>query len=313
MAKKNNLMMAGASIAKRNGRYIFWFYLLNVFLAWSGAVAFKVQAESVMDHSLYADKVLHGFDLVTLIELISRPEFGPLNSAVMPAVYFGILFCLLNFVFMPGVLAGYAATGRLTREDFFRACGRNLWRFVRLLLFFILIGGAVFGILSGTRVGLAKAADTTSNERLPFFVQITGLAITLLVMTAIRAWFDLAEAEVVVQDQGIVRRTVAAGFHSMRRSLGRLVGTYVLIRVISLIAIALGLWIWLVAVPPDSVLAAFVVGQLIAFVTLAARFWQRACGVEFFLGSLAVPAVEPVSVPSVSVPPVPMVEGGAQI
>jgi hypothetical protein len=309
MSERKNLLLAGASIARRNCRYIFWFYLLNVVLAWLGAVAFRMQAGSVMDHSLYSDKVLHGFDVATFVELLARPEFGPVQSSVMPALYFAVLFCVMSVVFMPGVLAGYAADSRLPRDEFFRACGRNLWRFVRVMLFFLLIAAPVFGLLTGARIGLAKAADKASNERLPFYVQITGLVITFLVMTAIRAWFDLAQTEVVVRDQGRVRRSVASGFRAVRGHLGRLVGTYVLIRILAAIVVVLGVWIWAAFVPSASILRAFFVSQLVLFVVLAARFWQRACGVEFFLAVVEKPAEEPAPLPAPVPPAVPIVEG----
>jgi hypothetical protein len=246
--------------------------------------------------------------------LLSRPEFGPVQSSLMPALYFVVVFCVMSIVFMPGVLAGYAADSRLPRDEFFRACGRNLWRFVRLILFWLLVAVPVFGILTGARIGLAKAAERTSNERLPFLVNLTGFVIIFLVMTAIRAWFDLSQTEVVVRDQGIVRRSVAAGFRGMRRNLGRLVGTYVLIRILAAIPVVLGVWVWGAIVPSSSVLRAFLVSQFILFVVLAARFWQRACAVALLLDSLAEPVPETPPLSPITPPAVPAIEGsGAQI
>ena len=68
-----------------------------------------------------------------------------MNSMTMPALYFAFLFFLATAVFLPGVFAGYASTYRLPREDFFRACGRNLWRFIRIMI----IAGIVMGIVAG--------------------------------------------------------------------------------------------------------------------------------------------------------------------
>lgn len=76
MAYNLNLISNGASILGRTKRYIIWFFLLNLALAWFGASAFKVHAARIMDHSLYADKVLHGMDLEVVGELLNRPELG---------------------------------------------------------------------------------------------------------------------------------------------------------------------------------------------------------------------------------------------
>ncbi len=132
MNENKSLVSAGAAIAQRNKRYIVWFYLLNLAFAHFGASAFSEAAHSILDHSLYADKLLHGFNLGVFTEMLARPEFGTLRSATHPAMMFAVVFFLASLVFMPGVLLGYASDHRLPRDEFFRACGRNVWRFVRL-------------------------------------------------------------------------------------------------------------------------------------------------------------------------------------
>src|SRR6266853_307696 len=134
MSNGKGLVSNGLGMVLRNKRYIGWLYLLNVLLALFGTVAFVNQAGTVLDHSLHADRLLHGFDLAALVEMLMRPEFGPTIASRLPAMLFALLFMFSTALFLPGVLQGYASTYRLPREDFFRACGRNLWRFIRLLL-----------------------------------------------------------------------------------------------------------------------------------------------------------------------------------
>jgi hypothetical protein len=147
MSENGNLVSAGAEIAGRNKRYVIWFYLLNLILAHFGAAAFSRQAHSVLDRSLYADKLLHGFNAGVFIELLARPEFGPLASSTAPAMMFAVLFFVASLLFMPGVLLGYASDHRVSRAEFYRVCGLNVWRFVRLSLFFVVIAGVIAGIL----------------------------------------------------------------------------------------------------------------------------------------------------------------------
>lgn len=302
MNERVNLISAGAGIAGRNKRYVVWFYLLNLVLAWFGATAFSRQAHAILDSSLYSDKLLHGFDVAVLAETLARPEFGPLASATAPAMMFVVLFFLATLLFMPGVLLGYASDHGLSREEFFRACGRNLWRFVRLFLFFAIIAGLASGILFGVRAGLVKAAESTLYERLPFFTRLMGTTIIFLILTAIRIWFDLAQTDVVLRDRRAVRQSVSAGFRSMRQNLWRLLASYVAIAIIALAALVAGILLWHAIVPPASVLGAFIISQAILFLLLAARFWQRAAAVAFYLRAAAEPVLEMEPMPVIATP-----------
>jgi hypothetical protein len=292
MNENTNLVSMGAGIAARNKRYIVWFYLLNLIFAYFGAAAFSKHAHGILNHSLQADKLLHGFNLGVFVELLARPEFGPLSSSTAPAMLFAVLFLLVSFLFMPGVLLGYASDHRLPRDEFYRASGQNLWRFVRLFLFFTVIAGILAGTLFGVQNALADAADKTSNERLPFFIQIAGTTIVFLVLTVIRIWFDLAQTDVVLRDQNAVHKSVAGGFRKTRRNLGRLLGSYVAIALAAFAVLAGGILLWHAIVPPVSVVGAFIVGQATLFLLLAARFWQRATAVAFYIRELAEPVEE---------------------
>jgi hypothetical protein len=306
MNEHMNLVSAGAAITRRNKRYVVWFYLLNLLFAHFGAQSFSNQAHKILDHSLYADKLLHGFNLSVFGELLARPEFGAMSGAARPSMIFAVLFFLASLVFMPGVLLGYASDHRLPRDEFYRVCGRNVWRFVRLFLFFAVIAGAIGGVLSGVLNALVTAADKTSNERLPFFTQLGGLVIILLVLTVIRIWFDLAQTEVVLRDQPAVRKAIASGFRRTRRNLGRLLGSYVVIAIVALAVLAAGILLWHWIVPPSSVLGAFLIGQAIMLLLLAMRFWQRATAVAFYVREMSAPfAEEERRIPAFATPVVP--------
>jgi hypothetical protein len=292
MSEHTNLVSAGAGIAGRNKRYVVWFYLLNLAFAHFGAASFNDQAHGILDHSLHADTLLHGFNLGVFTEMLARPEFGTLPGATHPAMMFAVIFFLASLLFMPGVLLGYASDHGLPRDEFYRACGRNVWRFVRLFLFFTIIAGIIGGILFGALNALLAAADKTSRERLPFFIQLLGTVIILLVLTAIRIWFDVAQTDVVLRDQPAVRKSVAAGFLMTRRNLGQLLASYVVIAIVGLAVLVVGILLWHAIVPPSSVLGAFIIGQATLLLLLGARFWQRATAVAFYVREISEPVVE---------------------
>jgi hypothetical protein len=311
MAESQGLLSSGWSMVGRNKRYIVWFYVLNVALGLSGTAAFSNQAHEMLDHSLVAERLVKGFDAGVFVEMLSRPEFGSTKTSGAPAIDFALLFFLLTALFLPGVLQGYGSTYRLPREDFFRACGRNLWRFIRLMIVafivFLIVGIPLFGI----RGALVTSADKSTNELLQVYVSFIGLAVIFLVMATLRIWFDLAQADVVLSDQRAVRRSIAKGFRHTWRSLGRLLGSYVATTIVALVILAGGLWFWMKFIPPAGITRAILFSQLLLFLLLIPRFWQRGVAVTYYLQNMVEPIPVQLFTPAPVVAQVVVVEPAA--
>jgi hypothetical protein len=291
MNKDEGLLSSGLGMVLRNKRYIVWFYVLNIFLGLFGTVVFVNQVGSILDHSLQSDRLLHGFSLGTLIEMFSRPEFGPTVASRAPAMFFALLFLVATAMFLPGVLQGYASNYRLPRDDFFRTCGRNLWRFIRLMI----VAGIVMGMAASALFGLhgvleRKAAESTNELLLPE-VRIVGLFLIFLVMATLRIWFDLAEVDIVLNDQRAVRKSIAAGFRHTFRSLGRLLGSYLVATIGAAFVLSVGLLLWMKSVAPESVVGALVISQLTLLLLLIPRFWQRGVAVSYWQQQMMIPVV----------------------
>ena len=307
MNDKKGLLGSGLRMVAHNKRYIFWLWLLSVVLGGFGTAALRESAHSILDHSLYAQNLTRGFDLSVFFELLARPEFGPMNSMTFPALYFAFLFMVATALFLPGIFAGYASSYRLPREEFFRACGRNLWRFIRIMILAAIVMGIISGILFGANGAIAKKAGESTNEFLPFTLKMIGLAVIFLVMSTLRIWFDLAEAETVLNDQRAVRKSLATAFRHTFRGLGRLLGSYVLTTVFAAIIMFCGLLSWRKLIWPESILGAFVVSQITLFLLLIPRFWQRGIAVSYWQQHMLVPVavVEPAAPAPVPAPVVP--------
>ena len=297
MADQQSLLGQALSMVRHNKRYIFWFWVLNLALAVSGTAAFRKSAHALMDHSLYGINLVQRFDLSVFGDLLSNPRFGPVASASTPAIYFAFLYFIATALFLPGVFSGYATNYRLPRDEFFRSCGRNLWRFVRLILISAVVLGIAAGILFGLNGVIGKKAADSTNELLPFELRMVGLTLIFLVMTTLRIWFDLAEVDVVLGDQRAVRKAIFAGFRYTFRRLGSLLASYVLISILSIIVLVVGLGAWMKHVSPQSVVGAFIVAQLIAYLLLIPRFWQRAVAVSFWQRNMLIPvaAIAPIA------------------
>jgi hypothetical protein len=287
--KEKSLLSAGLAILRRTKRYVIWFFLLNLTLASMGAAVFRLNAGAVLNNSLESAKLTQGFDLATFIELLARPEVGSMQAMHASSFDFAFLFFLLTLFFLPGVFLGYASDHRLPRPEFFRACGQNFWRFIRILIFYLFIAGIPIGILFGIQKGIDKAADRSTNELLPFTLEMICLGIIFLVAMFFRAWFDQAEVEIVLRDQNAVRRTIGP---ARRRTSFGLWAAYLFIALLAGIFLIIGLWLWHSIVPPSSVLGAFIVGQLTMLVWLKMRFWQRACAVVHYEREQEMPVVE---------------------
>jgi hypothetical protein len=309
MAENQGLLSSGWSMVARNKRYIIWFYLLNLALAFFGTAAFSNQAHSILDHSLLSDRLLHGFDMGVFAELLARPEFGSTQALGAPAADFAFLFFIATALFLPGVLQGYASTYRLPRQDFFRACGRNLWRFIRLLVLAGIVMGIAAGALFAIRAPLLKAAGESTNELLPFYLSLASLLVIFLVMSVLRIWFDLAQADVVLSDQRAVRKSIGAAFRHTWRGLGRLLASYVVATIVAALVLVAGIWVWMKFVPPASVIGAFFVSQLTLLLLLIPRFWQRGAAVSYYLQNMVQPVavVETFTAVTVVAPVAPVV------
>lgn len=304
--KKRNILSSGLAMVAHNKRYIFWFWALNLTLAEFATAAFRRSAHALLDHSLYAADLVRDFDVGVFGELLAHPRFGEMAAMTTPALYFSFLFFLAMALFLPGVFAGYASTYRLPREEFFRACGRNLWRYIRILIIAGIVMGVFAGILFAINGAIAKKAAESTNEVLPFELRMTGMFIIFLIMTTLRIWFDLAEADTVLNDQRAVRKSIAAGFRHTFRSLGSLLLSYVFITIIAAAILVAGILIWNRYVPAEGIIRAFVVAQITLFLLLIPRFWQRGVAVSYWQQKMLAPVVAVVPVAPEPMPQAPV-------
>jgi len=290
---KTHPISASTHILGRNKRYILWFYLLNLAFAWAGGIPFSTSTHRILDHSLYADRLLHGFDLAVFEEMIARPEFGPLGSSALPALVLALLFTLANIFFMPGVLLSYSSDHSISQEEFFRACGLNIWRFVRLCVVFALIAGILTGNLSALHRAVESALDRYSNDdRLPILLECLTLGLVFLLLTALRIWFDLGQTDVVLRNQPAVRKSMRWALRTTRRHFFGLLGSYLVAAIAATLILAAGIFLWHALVPPSSLLGAFLVSQVTLVLLLVSRLWQRAIAVAFYLRISTEPGTE---------------------
>lgn len=258
----------------RHPRLIAWILGVSLILAWLSSLPARLAFGGILNHSKASSALVHGFDVGTFAELLSSPEIPQEALFAASGAHLFVWFLFLLFI-TGGVYATYGSPDRLTTGEFFHACGGAFWRIVRLtltsLLPFALVGG-IFALLVKWSTGL----EASPNERASDHALWAGLVLAGLLMTFVRAWFDLAQAQAVLRGE---RGMFKLALRTFRKVTFRLY-----LRYVALVALRLALTVALLALwmrlAPESTGKVFLVMQLIVLVNITTRLWQRAAAVR---------------------------------
>ncbi len=131
----------------------------------------------------------------------------------------------------------------------------------------------------------------STNELLPFEMRMLGLLVIFLVMTALRIWFDLAEADIVLNDQRGSAQIHLGGLTAHLPQPGPFAGSLCRHHDCSGDHTGRRCRAWMMFVAPERIWAAFVVGQVTLLLLLIPRFWQRGVAVSYWQQHMMVPVV----------------------
>ncbi|HET9743261.1 MAG TPA: hypothetical protein VFQ00_10965 [Terriglobales bacterium] len=291
MAHTNkSLLSSGATSFGVSKRYVIWLYVVGLVLGIGSSAGLFARLGDVLDRSLYSDRLMHGFDLATFMGLIEKPEVS-LGSHTLISLLCAAVFFFFEIFLAGGILAEYLADARMERTQFYSRCGENFWKLIRIAILFFIAAAIVMGIVRGIRFGIGSATENWKNEQAAFALQCIVVVLEGLALLWLRMWFDLAQTETVSTSARRVRSAVGHGFRSACRA-GALYASYLLLGIVALAVLVLGGWFWWSVVPAAATVLSFVVWQVILFVTLALRWWQRAVVVAWYERS--IPVTEPV-------------------
>jgi len=301
MASGGGYIGRGAGLARRDWPGLAWLYLSNLVLAALASTALSAEFGSVLNTSLEAQRLAHGFDLAVFLDLLLRPEVTP--RLLAPAsLSFAIAFGLVTLFLTPGIVQGFLSEEHPRRGAFFQACGHWFWRFFWFAVLTLPVFGIVLGVLSLARDALLSWAEKSPEPRLYFYVGLGTLLVMWVAAVVLRLWFDLTQFALV--HSGKFWRSIATGFRLLRRGCFRLFWIYFSISLVGWLGLAAGLWLW-VKLPPERVGLAFLLGQAILILWLGTRYWQRAAEALWFREH--APALEP----AVAAPPAPVAAAAA--
>jgi hypothetical protein len=290
----------GAGLVWRRQLVLWWIYVLNLVLSLFAIHGMVESVGGALNHSLAADRLVHGFDLSAIGELMAQPDM-PLQFDGPSMLHFAIVFAIGMLFLTGGLLAVYYRDAHLTTGLFFEACGECFWRFFRLMIYFLIatIPIALIG------AGVAAIYDRIDEQSIsPFptvWFAVAGAILLLFLAMCLRLWFDMAQVIAVAEDERRMHAALRRAATLFRRNFGSLFWLYLRISVVAMLVFALVLQLWKNYLPPERIAAAWVISQLLMIWWLATRLWQRASEVIWYRRHLAqdqvpVPVEEPVPV-----------------
>jgi hypothetical protein len=291
MANESGVLAEGARRVWRYQRILWWMFVVNLGLAVFAALPVSTRIGKVTDHSLYAQRLSHGFDATALIELATHPEVS-FSSGMPGSLASSFVFFVFTLFLTGGILETYFGNRKLSTGGFFEACGNFFWRWVRLLLF-MLIFLVPIGILASSIVKWSgKLANSAAAEKLGFWVEVGGLLLVVFLSMCVRLWFDMAQIRVVAENQRAVRRSLRAAFRQTLENFGSLFWLYFRASLLAWAALAIVLWAW-TRIPPARSGVSFIVLELLLLWWLGTRLWQRAAETTWYERHLATAIVLP--------------------
>lgn len=302
MIYDSSILAEGAGRAWRRQRIVWWIWLVNLILAFASAMPLSHRIGAVTDHSLAAQRLVNGFDWGTYSELLSTPDVN--FGSAYPESTLAILVFFVFMLFMTGgVLASYANEYKLSTRDFFANCGAFFWRWVRLVLFLLII---VVPIGYGEDKVLHWAGtliNDAAGEKTGYVAYLAFLLLAVFVLMSVRLWFDMAQVRVVVEHERAVRRSLKHAFQFTFSNFGSLFWLYFRISFLAWLGLALGLWLWIRLSGP----AAIIMFEVVLLWWVGTRMWQRASEVAWYQRFVIAPApVATVSSPELIPQPTPI-------
>jgi hypothetical protein len=269
-----NILTEGARRVWRYQRVLWWFFIVNLILAAFGAIPMATRVGVVADHSLHSQSLYQGFDLTAFFELAGNPEVG-MWSKFSGSILFALIFFVFALFLTGGILEAYRTPRRLPASEFFQACGTYFWRWVRLLIFLLIVLAPIAILASGVDKWAETLSSNSPSEKLGFWVEFGGLLFVLFLAMSVRLWFDMAQVRAVAEQETAMRRTVVRAFKLTLRHFGPLFWIYFRISLLAWLGLALALWLW-VRIPPQDVGVTFLLFELTLTWWTGIRLWQRA-------------------------------------
>ena len=290
----------GCSRVWRHQRILWWLFVVNLALGHLSIFAMVSRWAGVLDHSLAADQLYHGFNLGRYIELGMQPGIG-FGTAGPGIAAFAIVFFIFMLFVTGGILEAYRSPYKISTADFFQASGAFFWRFVRLLIMFVIVLIPVAIAASAINRWSGHLSSDAAPEKLGFWVDVIGAVVICFIAMCLRLWFDVAQVHAVATGERAMRRALKRSFGMTFGNFGAVFPLYLVPSLVSFIGMGVILLIW-TKVPSTRVGVSFVLLEIWMLLWLGTRLWQRAGETAWYQRSQIPAATPTVTEPTASEP-----------
>lgn len=295
----------GIKRATSEGRLVWLLWLVNVLFASLVYFQFSDYMNQVLSRSEAAENFLKTFDMNTFFELLTH-NGEKLNAIVSLAILLLIGY-IFTSVFLNGGILFTLIHPRKTEKKrrlaplFFGGGGKFFGRFVRLLIYSLILWlGIIFVILILNMI-LKPITKGGTNEVLMFYLILVRVVIALLLVFLVKMIVDYARIKIVVEDSRKVFRPL---FQAVGFVFRKLRSTLAIYYIFMLTAAAVFILYLLVQKTVKThallpILFAFIIGQIFILSRGWVKVGLQAAQMNFF--HLAAPpqkTVEPVPVPA---------------
>jgi hypothetical protein len=273
-----NLLVQGFQLVLRNWPFLVWAYLINLAFSLLSGIPIARGLAPYLDHSLAAKKISGTMDTSTIVELVTHlreSSFFPI--AAHSAGWLTVIQLLFLFVFFCGTIFVYVSAEPPRFSVLVRGGIAYFFRFARAAVAAVCVASVILGILIALRSLLIYRASAVYVERKMFLYSSISGAVVFLAAMLVRLWWDLVEVYIVrnaIDGERRVRQALLPAARLLYRYFFRTAGSFFLIGIIGLDALALCLFLWKL-LPAHQVWLAGLLAQTGLFLLLASRFWQR--------------------------------------
>ena len=312
MAANNGYVSEGFRRVWRYQRALWWIFIVNLALAWFFSTPMAHRFSDVLDHSLAARDLYDNFNIGRYIELISKPEIG-FGSSFPGMTGSAVIFFVFMLLVTGGILEAYRSDHKLRISEFFEAGGACFWRFVRLLIMFLIVLVPIAILASIINKWSGHLSDDAEPEKLGFYVDLFGGLVVLFLLMCERLWFDMAQVHSVATGDRAMRRAVVRGFRLTFGNFGSLFWIYLLPSIVAWVCMFVIWWIWAHLVPNSAVWWSLAIFELWMLIWLATRLWQRASETAWYQRTQVTEPVIPPAAPFTEISPTAVPEGPGSV
>jgi hypothetical protein len=283
---ETSVLTAGARLVWQHKRIPCWLFIINAMLALVSIIPITPWLRSVLDHSVYSERLSRSFDVNALTELLYRSD-SLLLSAQLNGVLPSLAFLVIALFMTGGILAKYLSAESLSTSGFFGACGSFFCRLGRLLILFVVFLGVFLCILSPFFHMATNLMDSPNRQALGFWATMGTTALLVVALMAVRLWFDMTQLRAVAHNERSMLRCFKGSFPITFGNFGTLFWMYLRISILNWLVIGTGALLW-IHVPAKRWGLTLALWEAVAFLGIVARLWQRAGETIWYQRYLAV-------------------------